>query len=462
MTETSETVSRINLTDKKIAVAGAGITGLTAAYVLQVAGADVTVFERKDHPGGSVRSVNQDGWLAEYGPNTLQLKSRSVYDFIHNLGLGDQVCEADPSSAKRFVLKGGRLVEIPGGILDAIRTPLFSNRAKIRLLGEPFIRRGFDENETLSSFVKRRLGPEFLDYAVDPFVSGIYAGDPSELSVRLAFPKLYNLEQSYGSLIAGAIRKQFNSKQDKFKTRLISFDKGLQQLPEKIAASLHNIHFNSDVSRIQPGSNGLELIANGIRYDHFDYVLANIPLYRVHEQLINGGGELQNCIRIASYPPLSVILTGYKRDQVKHPLDGFGFLVPSAENRNILGSLFNSSLFPGRAPSGHVLLTTFIGGSRQPEIAAKKTEELKKIVVREHQDLIGVSGEPVFFDHIYWPNSIPQYTTEYDRVLEVIQNIEKQNPGVHLIGNFRSGISLPDCIGYGLKIVDHLASREIH
>jgi protoporphyrinogen/coproporphyrinogen III oxidase len=445
-----------NLIDKKIAVAGAGITGLTAAYVLQEAGADVTVFERKDHPGGSIRTVIQNGWLSEYGPNTLQLKSSRIENFIFRLGLGDQLTEADDASSKRFVVRDGTLVEIPAGFMEAVQTPLFSKFGKLRIAGEPFIRKGNNRNESLSSFVRRRLGSEFLDYAVDPFVAGIYAGEPADLSVRIAFPKLYNLEQKYGSLITGAIRKKFDNNEEKYQTRLISFKKGLQQLPEKIAGLLKNIHYNAGVSRIQKGNNGIEVIANGIRYDHFDIVLANIPLYRIHEQLINGGGELQKKINIASYPPLSVILTGYKREQVEHPLDGFGFLVPSAENRKILGALFNSSLFPNRAPSDHVLLTTFVGGSRQPEIGSMDTEVLRDLVRQEHQELLGVSGEPQFFDHVYWPNSIPQYTTEYDQVLDAIYNIEKQTPGVHLIGNFRGGISLPDCIDNGLNITEML------
>jgi protoporphyrinogen/coproporphyrinogen III oxidase len=447
----------MNLKDKRIAVAGAGITGLTAAYVLQEAGADVTVFERKEHPGGSIRSVKQNEWLAEYGPNTLQLRSKEVEDFIIKLGLGENLTEADPNASKRFIIRDGQLTEVPGGVMEAIRTPVFSLKAKLRILGEPFIRKGMDRNETLASFVKRRLGREFLDYAIDPFVAGIYAGDPSELSVRIAFPKLYQLEQKYGSLVAGAIRKKMNRSGNQFKSKLISFDEGLQQLPEKIAGSLHHVNYNMDVNRIQNGNNGIELIANGIRYDHFDHVLANIPLYRIHEQLINGGGELQKRINIASYPPLSVILTGYREDQVGHPLDGFGFLVPSAENRKILGTLFNSSLFPNRAPAGHVMMTTFIGGTRQPELASKNSHELKEIVMKEHHELLGVSGSSQFFDHVYWPNSIPQYTTEYDQVLESIKHIERQNPGVHLIGNFKNGISLPDCISSGLNIMESLA-----
>lgn len=441
---------------KKIAIVGAGITGLTAAWSLQGKGHDVSVFERKEQPGGAIRSVRADGWLSEYGPNTLQLKTQKLLDFFHALNLGDQIREADSKSANRFVVRGGELRKVPAGFVDLIKTSLFSHPGKLKVLREPFVGKGRDPQESLASFVQRRLGREFLEYAIDPFVAGVYAGKPGNLSIRHAFPKLYNLEQQYGSLIGGAIRKGIKNRKDKFKTRLISFDNGLQVLPETIAGQLATIHYGTGVNRVQKGSNGLELIAGGIRYSNFDRIFLNIPLYRINEQLINGGGELPEVMKIASYPPLSVILTGYKREQIDHPLNGFGFLVPARENRKILGSLFNSSLFPNRAPDGHVMITTFVGGERQPELASKDTPELKRLVCRELEELLGASGEPKFFDHIYWPHSIPQYSTGYDQVLNAIKYLENQNPGIYLIGNFKGGIALPDCIESGLKVADNL------
>lgn len=445
------------MTNKRIAIAGAGITGLTAAWVLQKKGYEVTVFEKKDQPGGSIKSVESDGWLAEYGPNTFQLKSQQIFNFFDDLNLTGQMTEADSKASKRFVVNNGELVEVPTGALDFFRSSLFSMKGKLRLFSEPFIGKGNDSMESLSSFVERRLGRDVLDFAVDPFVAGIYAGTPENLSVRLAFPKLYNLEQQYGSLIAGAIRKGLNNRKNiNFKTKLISFDKGLQVLPDRISSQIQNIRFNTEVRKIEKGSNGIQLIAGGVRYEGFDHVLVNIPLYKFSDQLIEGGDTLSDTLNTAPYPPLSVILTGYEREVVEHPLDGFGFLVPSKENRKILGALFNTSLFPNRAPAGHVLLTTFVGGMRQPVLATKDTEELKEIVQSEHSELLGLTGTPKFFDHIFWPNSIPQYTTEYDRALEAIEMVEKKNPGVYLTGNFRGGISMPDCIEKGLKIEEKL------
>lgn len=436
---------------------GAGITGLTAAWTLQKNGFDVTVFEKKNQPGGSIRSVQSNGWLVEYGPNTLQLKTTRILDFIEELGLTSQLTVADPEASKRYIVKNGELQQVPAGLGDFLRTSIFSTNAKLQVIREPFVGRGKDPAESLASFVKRRLGREILENAVDPFVAGIYAGKPDNLSVRLAFPKLYNLEQQYGSLIAGAVRKRFgNKRNDVFETKLVSFDKGLQVLPETISGQLSDIKFETEVRKIEQDNNGFMLIAGGVRFDNFDRIFINIPLYRLNELMIDGGGAILESLNFASYPPLSVIATGYESSQVKHPLDGFGFLVPSTEKRKILGSLFNSSLFPCRAPEGHVLITTFLGGMRQPELASKDSGELKEIVSREHSELLGVSGSPKYFDHIYWPNSIPQYTVRYDEVLNAINHVEKKNPGVHLIGNFRGGISLPDCIENGLNIQDKL------
>lgn len=440
---------------KKIAVVGAGITGLTAAWYLQNKGHEVVHFERRDYPGGSIKSAAGNGWITEYGPNTIQLKSRKVLKLIEDLDLTDRIVDANPNASKRFIVHDGRLVALPSGLKEAVLTPLFSGKGKLRLLKEPFVSKGNNPDETLASFVKRRLGPEILDYAIDPFVAGIYAGNPDELSVRCAFPKLYNLEQSYGSLLAGVLRNRWKKKkEEKFKTRLVSFPKGLSELPDRLSGRLNEIRYGSEVSRIQKTKVGWEVIAGSVKTSLFDIVILNIPLYRINEQLINGGGAVADVAGLVVYPPISVIQTGYARNQVEHPLDGFGFLVPANEKRKILGALFSSTLFPGRAPDGNVLITTFIGGSRQPELATLETEKIKQLVADEHRELLGINGEPRFFDHIFWPNSIPQYTPRYNEVLTAIRDLEEKNQGVYLAGNFRGGISLPDCIENGINLAE--------
>ncbi len=446
---------------RRIAVVGAGITGLTAAWSLQNSGIEVILFERRDHAGGSIKTKQREDWLLEYGPNTLQIKSRKVERFLENLDLDSQIVEANPAASNRYIVKNGELLPVPNGPIDLLRTELFSLRGRLRLMIEPFIRKGRDPDETLDRFVSRRLGAEMLNYAIDPFVAGVYAGVPEELVVRHAFPRLYHLEQRYGSLIAGSLRKRWDEKRaENVKTRLISFPDGLSTLPDKLAKQLTNINLKADVNRVEQGSSGWEVSTSEETFRGFDAVLMNIPLYRVNEQLLDGGGELLDAVSLAGYPPLSVVHTGYRKEQVKHPLDGFGFLVPSIEEHQILGSLFNSTLFPGRAPEDHHLLTTFVGGTRQPDLAGLESESIQEMVVGEHRRLLGLSGEPVLFEHIYWPRSIPQYTRNYPKVVKAILNVESLNPGLYFGGNFRGGIALPDCIENGLVWAEMLKSES--
>ncbi|MEX1062849.1 MAG: protoporphyrinogen oxidase [Balneolaceae bacterium] len=443
---------------KKIAVVGAGITGLTAARALQEKGHVVVLFERKKQAGGSVKSVSRDGWLTEYGPNTLQLKHRRLAEFIEQLGLQDQITEATPSSRTRYIAVGDSLKAIPTGFLDFFRSPILSPSGKLKLLREPFVPRGRNSRESLASFVERRLGREVLDYLVDPFVSGIYAGTPRRLSAKLAFPALYNLEQQYGSLFWGMGLNGWKGRRGKkFKARLVSFENGLQTLTEQLAAEINDIRLEADVTRIHKKEDGWEITANGVTYSSFHRVLTNIPLYRFSEQLIDGGGDLLDVMADAEYPPLSVIFTGYIRGQIGHPLDGFGFLVPEVEQRTILGSLFSSAMFPNRAPEGKALITTFVGGSRQPELASLDSERLREMVTGELKHFLGIKGEPVFFDHVYWPRAIPQYTRQYHKVTEAISDVEERNRGVYLSGNFRGGISIPACIENGLEWAEKIS-----
>ena len=437
---------------KKIAIIGAGITGLTAAHRLEKMGHEVHLFERRAESGGSIKTVSQDGWQVEYGPNTLLVKDAEVMNLINELGLGSEMLIANPEANKRFIVKGGRLEALPSGFLPAVKTPLFSFAAKLKLLGEPVRAKGTDPDETVASFVERRLGREFLDYGINPFVAGIFAGSPDTLSLRHAFPMMKEMEEEHGSLIKAAIKKMTGKKDPKkIKRQLVSFRKGIQQLPEVIAASLSHLHMSHEVHHILKDGDKWQLVVNDLPFTGFDEVLVNIPLYKIPDTLIPQSEKEFKKLREVYYPPLSVIVLGFKKEQITHPMDGFGFLVPEKEERRILGSLFSSTLFPDRVPDRHVLITTFVGGSRQPELANLDSEALIEMVHEELNELIGLKGEAVFKDHIFWPKSIPQYTVGYDAYLYEMEKITQKNPGIHLIGNFRGGISVPDCIKNGIK-----------
>ncbi|MGM0506042.1 MAG: protoporphyrinogen oxidase [Bacteroidota bacterium] len=444
----------------RVGVVGAGITGLVAAWTLQREGHSVVLYERHQRPGGSIRTEQEGGWLKEFGPNTLQVRSRSVLELLEKLELEQEILEANSEASRRYILFDEDLHALPSTMKEAWRSPLFGSETAWNLMLEPFRKSGNDPDETVSSFVRRRLGNEVLDRAINPFVSGIYAGDPDLLSVRHAFPSLYGMEQKWRSLILGSILgKRERQKRGRIPARLLSFRNGLQQLPDRLAEPL-DIRYGQTVERVQREGSGWRLITGGVASERFDRVILNVPFYHLSEQLLDGGGDLLGHASTLLYPPLSVLHTGFRIEDMDHPLDGFGFLVPKSEKRTVLGTLFSSTLFPGRAPDGHVLLTTFVGGVRDRERASEPTDLMLADVMDEFQELLGVRADPVMVDHAYWPHAIPNYTTGYDLVLEAIDRVEERNPGVHLAGNARGGISVPDCIEQGMELARQLDARE--
>lgn len=446
------------LSDKKIAVIGAGITGLVTAYILQQNGTETDLFERRAEAGGSIKTERKDGWQYEYGPNTLLLKDREVSDFLNRIQLKDEIVRANPAAVKRYIIRNGTPVPLPSSLTGAVKTPLFSHGSKMRVLAEPFIGKSRDPDETLASFVERRLGREILDYAINPFVAGIFASRPEDLAVRHAFPLLYNLEQDYGSLIGGTIfgRKKRQAS-GRTKRELISFRNGMQTLTDTLAGKLSQLHLESEVTEVLQSAEGWKLRANGKVKGPYTDVVINVPLYRWGSDLLPVRDALLSKLQKVTYQPLSVMIVGFKRSDISHSLDGFGFLVPEVEQRSILGALFSSTLFPGRAPSDSHLITVFIGGGRQPEAASLPSEELFKRVEKELFELIGLTGEPVMKDHIYWPHAIPSYHPGYDEILDTFDKIESELPGLHFAGNFRGGVSVPDCIKNGLELGGRLS-----
>lgn len=451
----------------KIGIIGGGITGLTAAWALTKAHHEVKVFEAGKEPGGVMQTHHEDGWLVETGPNTVMARSPKIGRLIYGLGLEDEWMFADDTANKRYIVRNAKTVPLPMGVGSFLSTDLFSLKAKLRLLREPFISAWDNrEEENLAHFVRRRLGDEFLDYAINPFVAGVYAGSPDSLSVKHAFPKLYELEQRYGSLIKGQIfgarERKKREETEKTKARLFTFKNGLQALPQRMAEQLGaSVEYGAEVKRISGNEGSWKIDTGDKSFSDFDAVICTVPLHQLDSiRFETRGTEQLDVLGDLYYPPVSVVATGFKRDQVEHPLDGFGMLIPEAEGRSMLGTLFTSSLFPGRAPEGHVLLTTFVGGSRQPEMAKRSTEDLYPFIENDLQDLLGVQGKPVFLHHRQWPHAIPQYQVGYGKYLRAMKQFEEANPGFRFAGNFRGGISVSDCLTNALELVDEFEGGE--
>ncbi|MGA9115638.1 MAG: protoporphyrinogen oxidase [Bacteroidota bacterium] len=443
---------------KRVLVAGGGISGLAAAWWLREAGLRVTVLERDPAPGGTMKTVREGGWLVETGPNSALETTPLIGRLCAGAGVSGRRIYPDARAERRYILRGGRLHPLPMSPGAFLRSGLWSVRGKLRLLKEPFVGRAVEE-ESVAAFVERRLGREFLEYAIDPFVAGVYAGNPRDLSVRSAFPKLYALEARYGGLIMGAVRgrKERRRRREKAKdrARLFSFEGGMQVLPDALAAGLGgDFQGGTEVRGLARRDAGWEVswVRDGtVQSEGADAVVLAVPAFAAAALLGVLDPAMGASLEVVAYPPVAQVFLGFPEDRIGVPLDGFGFLVPAKEGRRILGTLWSSALFPGRSPAGFAALTTFVGGGRQPALAGMGDGELIDLVVTELGSIMGVRGEPAFARVIRWERAIPQYAVGYHRLLASCDAFEASHRGVFLTGNYRGGIAVGDCIASGMK-----------
>lgn len=456
---------------KSIGIIGGGITGLTAAFYLQRRGLAVTVYEATDRVGGAIQTLRRDGYLAEFGPNTILETSPKITALVNDAGLAARRLDPDPRAEARYVVRYGRPIAMPGSPLGFFTTPLFTLGAKWAVLREPFrpARRDGAE-ESIADFVRRRLCREFLDHAIDALVAGIYAGDPERLSVQQAFPKLAALEEKYGSLIKGQIlgarERKRRGEVAKDRAPKFSFDEGLQVLPDTLCERLGSaVRLNTRVTRMTRERDAWTLdwtTGNESGQTRHDLVVYAGTAYRLAElELVGpGAGEAVADLKLFSevrHPPVASVVLGFRREDVAHPCSGFGMLIPRVEGFKILGTIFSSALFPNRAPAGHLTLTSYVGGERYPELAALPPAELVAIVREDLRRLLGVRGEPTFQHSVFWPKAIPQYNLGYARFREKLTELESQWPGLFFAGHYRDGISLGDSIVSGVNAAERIA-----
>lgn len=453
------------MSQDNIVIVGAGISGLSAAWFLHRKGFSVRVLEAGDRVGGVIDTESVDGYLIERGPNSTMQKPGTPDDALGRIvaqtGLAERLLEAVPAARKRFVMRGRRLMSLPGSPMGGVTTKLFSWPAKLRLLAEPFIGMARDE-ETIAQFVTRRLGREFLDYAIAPFISGVYAGDPAALSVRAAVAKIYALERDHGSLIRGAIALRKLGKGAGMPAgRLVSFDRGMAVLPTTIAESL-------PTGAVETGCRVDALTRDGdgwrVRYSGPDgateivarHVLLAVPAGAAADLIEPLTPQAAGLLRAIPYAPIISAGLGYARGQVGHPLDGFGFLIPRVEGVRTLGGLFSSTLFPGRAPDGRVLITAFIGGTLDPEAVTLDDKAVAGQIGADLAAALTIDGAPSLVRLSRYRAAIPQYTIGHlDRIAGIDAELAAL-PGLHLHASWREGIAVGDCIRNAERLADSL------
>ncbi len=458
-----------------VAVIGGGITGLVAAWRLSRSGRGVRLFEASSRTGGAIRTLHErGGWMPEAGPNTLLVKTREFHALIDDLGLASRLMHANSGAAKRFLIRGGCIRAVPQSPVGALVTPLLSPPAKLRIAAEVLFARRRERTEDLSlaDFARGHYGREFVDYALNPLVAGIYAGDPEKLSARLSFPFLWQAERTHGSLIRGQIAQMRSRlRQGGPKSALISFEGGVQTLTDTLTAALPAgaVELDASVKSLTPVPDARAssparwrirwkntLCGGDEREEIFSSVVLALPADALARLEIAGARPLAPLAAV-EYPPVASLFIGYRRGQIAHPLDGFGVLAPERERRRFLGVLFSSSLFPGRAPDGCTALTVMIGGTRQPGLAHLPSDELMREVLPDVSRLLGIRGGPVFAHHQLAERAIPQYNLGYERHLAVIEACEGAHSGLHVGGHVRDGIAVPACASSG----ERLAARVL-
>ena len=438
-------------------ILGAGISGLATAYWLQKSDVKVRILEARPEPGGSMQSVRKDGFLVDYGPNSGLDTTPLIGQLADELGLRDQMLFANQEAKKRYILKHGRLLPLPTSPFAFLRSSLFSTSAKLRLLREPFIGKTDPAQDvSIADFVRHRLGEEFLNNAIDPFISGIYAGDPEKLSVRSALPRLYALEEKYGGFIRGAIagarERKKNPEKSKQTAQQFSFKEGMQTLPNALAAHMQGaVAYDSQVKKIsrEHGQFRVDYVQDGESKEiRAKNLLTTLPAYHLSEQVKEMAPELSRHLEEIYYPPVMVMYLVFEKTAIRRPLDGFGFLIPGQERRPFLGAIWSSVIFPHRTDERHAAFTVFVGGSRKQDFLSQDLEAKKQEVIREFKQLMLIpeTDDPVLTDDKVWPKAIPQYNIGYHQHETYFQEFEKENPGFFLGGNFRGGISVSDCI----------------
>jgi oxygen-dependent protoporphyrinogen oxidase len=462
-------LSRFMTTHVPVLVVGAGISGLTCAYYLRKSRIDAQILEAADRPGGVIRSECRDGILLELGPQSFS-GTPQVLDLCRDLGIESELLEA-PSHAPRFLLINGHLKPAPLSPPAFFASSLFSAGTKWSVLRDavgrsapPYI------DESVAEFTRRKFSAELLDKLVGPFVSGIYAGDPEKLSLRAAFPQLFEAERSAGSIIRGMLRAAKSKPGPKQRPTLQSFRDGNEALVKALAANLGPaLRCGVEVTTIQNSGAGspqagkpfvVEAItAAGAENILADRLVLAVPTY-VAAKLLRP--EIASPLGEIECAPLAVVSLGYQKQDVEHSLDGFGFLIPRSEGLRTLGTVWNSSLFPNRAPQGSVLLTGFIGGATDPQATMLSAEEISAIVHREIAPILSIRNQPTFSNVEIYRRALPQYNVGHTAR---IANLERESSALlnlKLVGNYLRGPAIGTCIEQALAVADGIRASVSH
>lgn len=436
--------------DAEYIILGAGLTGLSAAMALKQAGKNVLLLEKNAQAGGVIQSQKHEGYRLDFGANTTAY-TPDIQQLVAELNLEDQLLFAEQAANTRYLCRNRTLHKVYPSPAFILSTKLLSLKGKWQLIREPFRQPLAQKEESVAAFFTRRLGQEAYTYLVEPVLGGIYAGNPAQMSMEAVMPKLQIWEQEHGSLFRGMIaaRKQAKANGEPSR-RICSFREGMQQLPQAMAQFLGDaIQFGVEVISIKKEQEiySIHVVQHGKRKVlRTPQLIWTLPAH-AGQLLTNVDQELADLLTHISYVPMSMLFLGYSQPSIGRKRDGFGFLVPSAESQSLLGAICNSAIFPNRAPDRQEVFTLFVGGGRK-----KADESTIQEAQTLFEELMQISSPPIF-QHVHqWQQAIPQYGLQHMKIRNKLQEAEMRNPGLRLLGNFREGVSVGDCIAAGTAI----------
>ena len=461
---------------QRFAVIGGGLSGLTAAYYLHRANpaAELVVFEAADQLGGVIQTERRDGWLIEHGADCFSVQPADALQLCKDLGVEERLIVPLEKGRRAMVSRGSRLHPVPEGFVlmrptrlgQVLKSPLLSISAKLRMAAEPFIKqRQETTDESLASFVSRRLGRETLERLVEPLVAGIYTADARLLSMQATMQQFVKMEREHGSLLKAARKEQRDKQSLERQSSGARYGQfrvlpgGMGELFQVIVDSLPNnvFRFGCQVQTCRPGNDGgWEVITSDGQSEHFDGVIVALPGPAAAKFLAQPFPKVSQSLIMIPYASSAIVLLGVADQQVAKMPEAFGFVVPGIDRRRILAASFASHKFPDRAPEGHTLIRVFIGGARQPELLHQTDEELTQIAIEEMRDFIGLAGNPVFTAVQRWNQAMPQYHVGHQQLVAAIEDEIAQQPGLEIAGNALHGVGIAPVVGTARRAVERM------
>jgi oxygen-dependent protoporphyrinogen oxidase len=447
----------------EVVIAGAGISGLACAHALARRGRDVLLIDAAPRAGGKIRSERTRGYLVEHGPSGILLREPAMSDLLTDLGLRERAIPTRDAASKKLLCSGGVLRAVPRSPGELLRSPLLSLRGKARLLAELLVPRGGSADETLAGFARRRFGAEAARQIFDPLVSGIFAGDMETLSVAAALPSLARLEREHRSVIAGAARSG-----SALGGATISFPDGLEELVQALERSLgERVRLGVTLRAIAKTKNGfrLQLEAGGgvegggaLQTLETEQVVIALPANAAASVFVEWEPGLAAALAAIPYAPLAVVSLGYE-DVPRGRLDAFGFLAGRREHVDLLGAVFSSASFDGRAPRGGELVSARLGGALRPDLAALGEDELVARASADLGRLLALGREPTFRHVVKHERALPQYTTGHQDRVAAVEAAERRHAGLHFCGSAYRGAGIPDCVRDGVRVAGRVAAN---